>query len=191
MTLMLVLIFICGYILIATEQWHRIDKLIPAILMMVLSWGLLFTFPDRIAQWLDPASAEHILSKLGFIPDFVGNHPEKIKIINQSLLHHLAKTAEILIFLIGAMTMVALIDQFKGFDSVQQLISTSNKWRFLVLICIITFFLSAVIDNLTATLVMIAIYRKCILDSKDRLWYASFVVIAANAGGAQALLVSL
>ena len=67
MTLTLVLIFICGYMLIATEQWHRIDKLIPAILMMVLSWGLLFTFPDRIAQWLDPASAEHILSKLGFI----------------------------------------------------------------------------------------------------------------------------
>jgi Na+/H+ antiporter NhaD/arsenite permease-like protein len=158
--------------------------MIPAILMMVLSWGLLFVFPNYIPQWLDPSSAELLLSKLGFVPDFVGNTVEKTELINTALQHHLSKTAEIIVFLIGAMTLVELIDHFKGFDAVQVLFKAKKKWDLLVLLCTFTFFLSAVIDNLTATLVMIAIYRKIITNPKDRLWYAGFIVIAANAGGA-------
>jgi Na+/H+ antiporter NhaD/arsenite permease-like protein len=158
--------------------------MIPAILMMVLSWGLLFVFPNYIPQWLDPSSAELLLSKLGFVPDFVGNTVEKTELINTALQHHLSKTAEIIVFLIGAMTLVELIDHFKGFDAVQVLFKAKKKWNLLVLLCTFAFFLSAVIDNLTATLVMIAIYRKIIDAPEDRLWYAGFIVLAANAGGA-------
>ena len=184
MTLIILFIFIVGYVLISTEHWHRIDKMIPAILMMVLSWGLLFVFPNYIPQWLDPSSAELLLSKLGFVPDFVGNTVEKTELINTALQHHLSKTAEIIVFLIGAMTLVELIDHFKGFDAVQVLFKAKKKWNLLVLLCTFAFFLSAVIDNLTATLVMIAIYRKIIDAPEDRLWYAGFIVLAANAGGA-------
>lgn len=158
--------------------------MIPAILMMVLSWGLIFVFPNLIAQWLDPSSAELLLSKLGFVPDFVGNTAEKTELINTALQHHLSKTAEIVVFLIGAMTLVELIDHFKGFDAVQVLFKAKKKWNLLVLLCTFAFFLSAVIDNLTATLVMIAIYRKIIDAPEDRIWYTGFIVLAANAGGA-------
>jgi Na+/H+ antiporter NhaD/arsenite permease-like protein len=184
MTAYILFIFIVGYVFISTEHWHRIDKMIPAILMMVLSWGLLFVFPNNIPQWLDPSAAELLLSKLGFVPDFVGNTVEKTELINTALQHHLSKTAEIIVFLIGAMTLVELVDHFKGFDAVQVLFKAKKKWNLLALLCTFTFFLSAVIDNLTATLVMIAIYRKIIDNPEDRLWYAGFIVIAANAGGA-------
>ncbi|MEY5132830.1 MAG: hypothetical protein RLZZ198_834 [Bacteroidota bacterium] len=184
MTVYILFIFIVGYVFISTEHWHRIDKMIPAILMMVLSWGLLFVFPNYIPQWLDPSSAELLLSKLGFVPDLVGNTSEKTALINEALQHHLSKTAEIVVFLIGAMTLVELIDHFNGFDAVQGFFKAKKKWNLLVLLCTFAFFLSAVIDNLTATLVMIAIYRKIITDPNDRLWYAGFIVIAANAGGA-------
>lgn len=184
MTVYILFIFIVGYVFISTEHWHRIDKMIPAILMMVLSWGLIFVFPNSIPQWLDPSSAELLLSKLGFVPDFVGNSTEKTELINTALQHHLSKTAEIVVFLIGAMTLVELIDHFKGFDAVQVLFKAKKKWNLLVLLCTFAFFLSAVIDNLTATLVMIAIYRKIIDAPEDRLWYAGFIVMAANAGGA-------
>jgi Na+/H+ antiporter NhaD/arsenite permease-like protein len=82
------------------------------------------------------------------------------------------------------MTLVELIDHFKGFDAVQVLFKAKKKWNLLVLLCTFAFVLSAVIDNLTATLVMIAIYRKIIDKPEDRLWYAGFIVMAANAGGA-------
>ena len=184
MTPILLFIFILGYLFISTEQWHRVDKMIPAILMMVLSWGLIFAFPNAILQWLEPNSAELLLSKLGFVPDFVGTTPEKVELIQRTLGQHLSKTAEIIVFLIGAMTLVELIDHFNGFQSVKGIFKTRKKWNLLVLLSTFAFFLSAVIDNLTATLVMIAIYRKIIEDPNDRLWFASFMVIAANAGGA-------
>lgn len=184
MTGYILFIFIVGYVFISTEHWHRIDKMIPSILMMVLSWGLIFVFPNSIPQWLDPSSAEFLLSKLGFVPDLVGNTAEKTELINTALQHHLSKTAEIVVFLIGAMTLVELIDHFKGFDAVQVLFKAKKKWDLLVLLCTFAFFLSSVIDNLTATLVMIAIYRKIIDKPEDRLWYAGFIVMAANAGGA-------
>ena len=140
MTLIILFVFIVGYVLISTEHWHRIDKMIPAILMMVLSWGLIFAFPNMVVQWLDPSSAELLLSKLGFVPDFVGNTVEKTELINTALQHHLSKTAEIVVFLIGAMTLVELIDHFKGFDAVQVLFKAKKKWNLLVLLCTFAFF---------------------------------------------------
>ena len=176
MVVVLVLLFLLGYVLIATEHVHRIDKVIPALLMMVLAWGLLLVIPQAVQDWMNPSS--EVLST------FSGTSEQRIALIQGTLMHHLGKTAEILIFLIGAMTLVELIDHFEGFKAVLPLIKTRKKYRLLWLLCTITFFLSAIIDNLTTTLVMIAVYRKLVDQPKERLWYAGFIVIAANAGGA-------
>jgi len=176
MAVVLVLLFILGYALIATEHVHRIDKVIPALLMMALAWGLLLVIPQAVQDWMNPSSE--------LLSTFSGTSEQRIALIQGTLMHHLGKTAEILIFLIGAMTLVELIDHFEGFKAVLPLIKTRKKYRLLWLLCTITFFLSAIIDNLTTTLVMIAVYRKLVEHPKERLWYAGFIVIAANAGGA-------
>jgi Na+/H+ antiporter NhaD/arsenite permease-like protein len=176
MEIALVLLFLCGYVIIATEHVHRIDKMIPAIMMMVLAWGLLLLAPHAIAHWLNPSEAS--------LTAFAGGTQHRIATIQETLMHHLGKTAEILIFLIGAMTLVELIDHFDGFKVVIPRIKTRNKYRLLWVLCALTFMLSAVIDNLTATLVMITVYRKLVDRPEERIWYAGFIVIAANAGGA-------
>src|SRR5690606_12059389 len=101
-----------------------------------------------------------------------------------TLLHHLGKTAEILIFLIGAMTIVEIIDLHRGFDVLKNAVRTKSKRKLLWIIGILAFLLSAVIDNLTATIVLVTLLRKLIHKREERLWYAGLVVIAANAGGA-------
>ncbi|HBY66591.1 MAG TPA: sodium:proton antiporter, partial [Flavobacteriaceae bacterium] len=101
-----------------------------------------------------------------------------------TLLHHLGKTAEILIFLIGAMTIVEIIDLHRGFEILKGAVKTKSKRKLLWIIGILAFILSAIIDNLTATIVLVTLLRKLIHKRDDRLWYAAMVVIAANAGGA-------
>ncbi len=98
--------------------------------------------------------------------------------------HHFAATSEILIFLIGAMTIVELVDLHQGFDIIKSFIKTKSKVKLLWIIGIIGFFLSAIIDNLTATIVIISVLRKLIPNKQERIWYASLVIIATNAGGA-------
>jgi Na+/H+ antiporter NhaD/arsenite permease-like protein len=100
------------------------------------------------------------------------------------LLHHLGKIAEILIFLIGAMTIVELIDLHRGFDIIKEWITTRNKKKLLWITGIIGFILSAIIDNLTTTIVLISILRKLVHDRNERLWYVALIITAANAGGA-------
>jgi Na+/H+ antiporter NhaD/arsenite permease-like protein len=101
-----------------------------------------------------------------------------------ALLHHLGKTAEILIFLIGAMTIVEIIDLHRGFEILKSWVKTKDKRRLLWIIGVLAFILSAIIDNLTATIVLVTLLRKLIHDRNERLWYAGLVIIAANAGGA-------
>ena len=103
---------------------------------------------------------------------------------DNSLLHHLGKTAEILIFLIGAMTIVELVDLHQGFDILKDWVDTRSKRRLLWIMGALGFILSAIIDNLTATIVLVTLLRKIIPDKTERLWYAGMIVIAANAGGA-------
>ncbi len=154
MELALILIFIIGYTAITFEHALRIDKLIPALLMMSISWALI-SFGN---------TDQHVL--------------------NDTLLHHFGKTTEILVFLMGAMAIVEMIDYFDGFKSVQSLIRVSNAYQLLLIISILAFILSAIIDNLTATIVLISILRKMITDKELRNWMAGFVIIAANSGGA-------
>jgi len=107
-----------------------------------------------------------------------------IHALSENLLHHFGKTAEILIFLMGAMAIVEMIDYFDGFKSVQALIKVKTAYQLLLVVSILAFILSAIIDNLTATIVLISILRKIVTDKELRMWMAGFVIIAANAGGA-------
>ena len=100
------------------------------------------------------------------------------------LLHHLGKTAEIVVFLLGAMTIVEIIDYFNGFLTIKNFIKTRSKRKLLWIFAVLAFLLSAIIDNLTATIVLITILQKVVLDKNTRLWFASLIIIAANAGGA-------
>jgi Na+/H+ antiporter NhaD/arsenite permease-like protein len=104
--------------------------------------------------------------------------------IEEILLHHLGKTAEILVFLLGAMTIVEIIDYFDGFATIKGFIRTNVKVKLLWIFSILAFILSAIIDNLTATIVLITILQKVIQDRNTRLWFAGLIIVAANAGGA-------
>ena len=178
METIIVIVFALGYLAITVEHSIKIDKLIPALVMMAISWALISLGIDGFTQWFD--SANHNL-----IEDF-GElvHLEKMELMEETLLHHLGKTAEILVFLLGAMTIVEIIDYFDGFSTIKNFIKTKSKRRILWLFGFLAFFLSAIIDNLTATIVLISILQKLVYDRDIRIWYAGLIIIAANAGGA-------
>lgn len=184
MELGILFIFIFGYAAITMEHTLKIDKLVPALLMMVLSWAVIFIGIPVL--WLDPSIGLLIDPKCGqlSIPELTGSIVQKRELIESTLLHHFGKTSEILIFLIGAMTIVEIIDHFDGFQVFKSLIKTKSKLVLLWVICLLAFFLSALIDNLTATIVLISILRKIVTDSDLRKWYAGFIILAANSGGA-------
>lgn len=174
---LIVLTFILGYVSITLEHSLKIDKLIPALLMMAFSWTIIALGMNQFDQWFDPHSSS-IISIANF------SISEKSHLLESTLLHHFGKTAEILIFLMGAMVIVEMIDHFDGFDTIKKFIRTKSKRSLLWLISFLAFFLSAIIDNLTATIVLITILRKIVPDQTDRMWYSGFIIIAANAGGA-------
>ena len=158
--------FFLGYLAITLEHNLKIDKLIPALAMMAILWALisLSHLPvfdiDTITRSLHETHIEEIL------------------------LHHLGKTAEILVFLLGAMTIVEIIDYFDGFATIKGFIRTNVKVKLLWIFSILAFILSAIIDNLTATIVLITILQKVIQERNTRLWFAGLIIVAANAGGA-------
>lgn len=174
------IIFILGYVAITMEHKLKVDKLVPALLMMVICWVLIVLGVDGLSYWLDPGTG----LKEGMIPIISGNHEEKVDLVNETLLHHFGKTSEILVFLMGAMAIVELIDYFDGFASIKGMIKTRSKVKLLWIVSFLAFFLSSIIDNLTATIVLITILRKIVNNQEDRMWYAGFIIIAANAGGA-------
>ncbi len=149
--------------------------------MMVIAWSLIMVGNTSITQWLAENS---ITGKTDFFRLDLFNSTARIELFNSTLLHHLGKTAEILVFLMGAMTIVELIDLFDGFSTVKNVIKTQKKIQLLWIVSLLTFGLSAVIDNLTATIVLITIIRKIIPAQKERIWFTGFIIIAANAGGA-------
>ena len=159
-------IFILGYLAITLEHSLKIDKLIPALGMMALLWALISVFNIPVFE-VDTEIRELI--------------PTKIKKI---MAYHLSHTSEILIFLLGAMTIVEIIDYYNGFEKIKSFIRTKSKKKLLWIFSILAFILSAIIDNLTATIVLITILQKIIRDKNLRLWFAGLIVIAANAGGA-------
>ena len=166
MEIVLISIFVLGYLAITLEHTLKVDKLIPALAMMALLWAI-------IALWHMPVfEVDTALKQL------VPTHIEEI------LLHHLGKTAEIIIFLLGAMTIVEIIDYFNGFATIKSFIKTKSKKSLLWIFAVLAFILSAIIDNLTATIVLITILQKVVSDRDTRLWFAGLIIVAANAGGA-------
>ena len=180
----IVIVFILGYLAITLEHSIKIDKLVPALLMMAISWALIAFGLDNFSNWFD-SNNHSMVSGFSSLPHHSELHgASKMRWFEDTLLHHFGKTCEILIFLIGAMTIVEIIDHFNGFSTIKRFIKTKKKNILLWIMCILAFILSAIIDNLTATIVLITILRKLIKENKERLWFAGMIIIAANAGGA-------
>lgn len=178
MEAVIIIVFVMGYLAITLEHNIKIDKLIPALVMMAICWALIALGIDSFPQWFD--SGKHaLLENFGLL-----EHDEKMHLMEETLLHHLGKTAEILVFLLGAMTIVEIIDYFDGFSTIKSFIRTRKKSKILWIFCCLAFVLSAIIDNLTATIVLISILQKIVKDRSARIWYAGLIIIAANAGGA-------
>jgi len=166
METLIVVLFVLGYLAITLEHNLKVDKLIPALAMMALMWAIISLGHLQVFE----VNTD--------LKELEPTHLEEI------LLHHLGKTAEIIIFLLGAMTIVEIIDYFNGFLSIKKFIRTKSKRGLLVIFSIFAFILSAIIDNLTATIVLITILQKVINDRETRLWFAGLIIISANAGGA-------
>jgi len=178
MTAIVILIFVLGYLTITLEHPLKLDKTVPALLMAAAMWALLaIGFQEG---WFTLIDNHEVTFKA--INGVISTEAEEG--FHNLLLHHLGKTSEILIFLIGAMTIVEIIDLHRGFEVLKSWVKTKSKKKLLWIIAILAFFLSAVIDNLTATIVLITLLRKLIKNDKERIWYAGLIVIAANAGGA-------
>ena len=178
METILIAIFVIGYLAITLEHNLKIDKLIPALAMMAVLWAMMAFGIDGFTTWFD--SGKHALME-GF--SALG-HEDKMHVMEETLLHHLGKTAEILVFLLGAMTIVEIIDYFDGFATIKSYVKTRSKKKILWIFAFLAFILSAIIDNLTATIVLVSILQKVVKDRNVRIWYAGLIIIAANAGGA-------
>lgn len=163
LTLIIVVVFVIGYLCIALETLTKVNKAAVALLMLVACWTLYMFDPGNFAG-IDP---DGIASAAGSVIE-----------------NHLGSTATTLFFLMGAMTIVEVVDQNGGFNFVRDMMKTKSKKALLWRITILTFFLSAILDNMTTSIVMIMILSKLIKDRKDRLIYASLIIIAANSGGA-------
>jgi Na+/H+ antiporter NhaD/arsenite permease-like protein len=149
-----ILVFIAGYLAIALEHILRVNKAAAALITGVLCWTLFFLNSPT--------------------PDTA----------SEQLIGHLGEIASILFFLLGAMTIVELIDVHHGFDLITRKITTTSKRRLLLIVTVLTFFLSALLDNLTTAIVMTSLCIKLLPDRKDRLWFSGIIIIASNSGGA-------
>lgn len=179
--IIMVVVFVLGYTAIALEHPLKIDKAAPALLIGAVLWGIYALWADTILS-LDFSAAwtAYKAAHGGHV-----DHHAMIEFITEhQVLHHLAEISTILFFLMGAMTIVEIIDQHQGFKIITDRIQTMKKIKLLWILSVLTFFMSAMLDNLTTTIVMVALLSKLIDDKKTRWFFASMIVLAANAGGA-------
>lgn len=169
LTILIVVAFVLGYTCIATESLLKVNKAAIALLMFVACWTL---------YMFDPM--QYLTAIHGYTGDLSGMAAAVTSIIQE----HLGDTSTTLFFLMGAMTIVEVVDQNGGFNWVRKVMKTNSKRALLWRIAFLTFILSAILDNLTTSIVMIMILRKLVTERNDRLIYASLVIIAANSGGA-------
>lgn len=153
-TALIIIVFVLGYTAIAFEHSLKLNKAASALITGVFCWTI----------YILQSNSTHTVS--------------------EELLHHLGEIASILFFLLGAMTIVELIDSHNGFDIITEKIKTTSKQKLLLIVTTLTFFLSALLDNLTTAIVMTSLCSKILNEKEDRLWFAGIIVIAANAGGA-------
>lgn len=169
LTILIVVAFVLGYACIATESLLKVNKAAIALLMFAACWTL---------YMFDPM--QYLTAIHGYTGDLSGMAAAVTSIIQE----HLGDTSTTLFFLMGAMTIVEVVDQNGGFNWVRKVMKTKSKRALLWRIAFLTFILSAILDNLTTSIVMIMILRKLVTERNDRLIYASLVIIAANSGGA-------
>lgn len=187
MEIVIVCIFVVGYLAIAFEHSLKVNKTASALLTGVACWTLFILAPP-IASVMESEDMARYVSDLGAqVGDAMSRTGEReifTGYVVSALSDHLASISEILFFLMGAMTIVELIDAHQGFRVITERIRTKDARRLLWIVCWITFFLSAVLDNLTTSIVMVSLIRKLIPEPKMRMFFAGMIVIAANAGGA-------
>lgn len=164
LTIIIVAVFITGYACIAMENVIKVNKAAVSLLMFAACWTIFMFNPG---EYISITSPDSIASDVSTVIE-----------------HHLGTTATTLFFLMGAMTIVEVVDQNGGFHFVRDALCTKSKRTLLWRIAFMTFFLSAVLDNLTTSIVMIMVLRKLVKNASDRIIYASIVIIAANSGGA-------
>ena len=190
MFVLMVVIFVLGYTAIALEHPLKIDKAASALLIGTLTWlAFIYGADDILSNGLSHAW-NTFLQEQQILAEHAGkvfniNHETYIDfIVHNQIVEHLGDISEILFFLLGAMTIVEIIDHHQGFKLVTDSIKTTNKVKLLWVISFLTFFMSAALDNLTTTIVIVTLLRKLIDDQKTRWFFAAMVVLAANAGGA-------
>ncbi|MCR5453434.1 MAG: sodium:proton antiporter NhaD [Bacteroidales bacterium] len=184
MFVLMIIVFVIGYTCIALEHKLKIDKAATALMLGALMWILFVLGKSAILNDTDLENKKWI----EYCKSHEGDpHDEAYMnsyIIQEESLHHLGETSETLFFLLGAMTIVAIIDKHNGFTIITNKITTRNKMKLLWMLSILTFFMSAVLDNLTTTIVMVTLLNKLVADKHLRWTYAGMIVLAANSGGA-------
>lgn len=183
MELLIILVFVVGYFAIALEHPIKINKTASALLTAVICWTI-FTVSGATETLLNSDRYLHFLQELGEKAASLTAGELHLEYVEEQLGHHLVEIAQILFFLMGAMTIVELVDAHHGFKFITDRIKTKNPVVLLWVVCFVTFFLSSVLDNLTTTIVMVSLIRKLIPDKEMRMFFAGMIVIAANAGGA-------
>jgi len=187
MFILMVVVFVLGYTAIALEHPIKVDKAASALLIGSLTWVIYILGAHDI---LDLGFSRAWNDFKATIPEGMLSNPEKAHeyiqdfIVHKEILHHLGEISQILFFLLGAMTIVEIVDQYQGFKVITDKIKTTNKVKLLWILSFLTFFMSAALDNLTTTIVLVALLRKLVADKETRWFYASMVILAANAGGA-------
>lgn len=181
---MMIIVFLVGYLLIALEHTLKINKAGTALLTGTILW-VIYTFSaPELIPLVSAADFQHFLDGNAFLKDLPFMEQCTRFVVEHQVLDSIGEIAETLIFLIGAMITVELIDAHGGFVFITNRITTREKKKLLVLIATLTFFMSAVLDNLTTAIVMIMLIRKLIGDTKERWVFGSIIIIAANSGGA-------
>ncbi|WP_297092311.1 sodium:proton antiporter NhaD [uncultured Draconibacterium sp.] len=178
---LMVVVFVLGYTAIAFEHPLKVDKAASALIIGTMCWVIYVLGAESILQMGFSPSWENFLAAH---PDSHGLHAVHEFVVDYEIIHHLGEIGEILFFLLGAMTIVEVVDQHEGFKIITDKIKTTNKVKLLWILSLLTFFMSALLDNLTTTIVLVALLRKLIDDKQTRWFFASMVVLAANAGGA-------
>ena len=189
MEILLIIIFVIGYLAIALEHPIKIDKAASALVMGGIIWGALaLGIDDLVTKEFLSEFYEKFKTKFNSLKEIgvysSDEYAKPIKFLKYELSHHLVDIGEILFFLLAAMTIVELVDSHQGFSIITDKITTKRKVPLMWILCVISFFFSAVLDNLTTSIVMAALISKMIKDKKDLWMFAGMIIISANAGGA-------
>ena len=181
LSIAIIIVFVVGYLFIALESVTKVNKAAVALLMFVVVWSLYMIDPGYFVQLAHPQFMD--ILKLEH-PEMGGHVDAVLTFVTDVIQNHLGETGTTLFFLMGAMTIVEVVDQHGGFDWVRRVMHTRSKRALLWRIAFMTFILSAILDNMTTSIVMIMILRKLVPQHTDRIIYAALVIIAANSGGA-------